>query len=270
MKKFITVLALAIYGLGLDSTLLAQGPGTVHVLMYIDEESGISGSCMIDKKEMTTELTKVENETYMTVKYHPIGGFSAQAASKAIDALRCSSNDVILFFYSGHGYRYNNQSSKFPYMAFSHHSSEVVNSYMLSLKEVSDKIKTKGARLTLVLGDLCNSTLPVSQPAHMALEDEFPSIYKSLFLNAKGNVISASSAPGQTSIAPPGRGSVWAAEFVKVVRKASAERKSKTWSEVLEETKANVIARTGGKMIPVFEVNTTQMTPTARPASIGN
>ncbi len=80
----------------------------------------------------------------------------------AIDLLTPGTNDIVVFYYSGHGFSYEKDAAKkYPQIDLRSHPAsdkiDVVNAHTENLADVFELIKRKGARLNIVIGDCCNS-----------------------------------------------------------------------------------------------------------------
>ena len=68
-------------------------------------------------------------------------------------------NDIVMFYYSGHGFRYPNDASDYPRMWLKTGSDENVETNNLRIEEdVYDHIIKMGAGVNIVLSDCCNTT----------------------------------------------------------------------------------------------------------------
>jgi hypothetical protein len=242
----------------------------IHVLMIIDKYTSIAPSCIKDAEELKRELKTIETQTGLKVVYYECN-FTPQSATKAIRSIKCGADDVLLFYYSGHGYRYADQTDLFPYMAFQSSKNQKLSSEMLSLKEVSQFLKQKKARLTLVLGDLCNSIININEPLTMEPTVNVPETYRQLFLYSKGDLIATSSKAGQPSIATS-FGSVWTMQLLKIMREAVSEGRIMTWEEILTAAKNKTASQSQGyggrSQDPVFQTNVIIERPKPRAADV--
>lgn len=130
--------------------------------------------------------------------------------------LSCSANDVIWYYYSGHGQNYDT----WPRSAGGN-----VNETW-----VHNQLKSKGARLTITLFDCCNWQEPeVPAPKSIRRKSQF---YKFLFLESKGDIKIASCESTQFSFGSDATGSLFTNTFVDQLRTYS------NWNEVLDKAKS--------------------------------
>lgn len=234
---------------------------TIHVLMFIDEVTNIAASCMRDEELLRHEIDKAGQITGIPIKYYK-GSFSKSGLINTLSKLQCKNDDVVFFYYSGHGFRYNNQddSKKYPYMAFNSTRNDIVTSTMYSIEEVHRQIINKKPRLTITIGDLCNSVIPFALPATAGITGESAN-YNRLFKKAKGDILMTSSISGQVSIAT-GKGSLFTRAMTLVIDENTnyVEGKYASWEEILEKSIKKTKKLSDGRQIPTGEVNVTYIT----------
>ncbi len=254
MKQFSIFLSLI---LGLCSLLPAQ---TLHVVMLIDCYSGIALSCGIDRQNIQKELDIIKAHTGMSLRMYPCE-YDPASAKQVAQSIICGADDVILFYYSGHGYRYEGQKDPFPYMAFrARTATEFSSGKMVSLQNILDILKEKNARLTLILGDLCNNELPMTEPLSQDIivttkED----VYKNLFLYSKGYLLSTSSKAGQISQATD-NGSRWTLDFLETLHDAALHNNAANWETILANTDALCNQKSGARQDPYYDNKTSATT----------
>jgi len=173
----------------------------ILVANTLDESIGISCS-----NSQTRELDYFKNiSSQAGMLFYPkiINGlnFNKSNLLSAIDNLKPGKNDVVVFYYNGHGFRYSSDTDPYPRLAMS----TVENSIRLS--DVYFMIKAKNARLSLIIGDCCNSNIgqPPTLAAGGAVTASSPNVLSStncakLFLNSKGNIIATSATKGESAL----------------------------------------------------------------------
>ena len=138
--------------------------------------------------------------------------FNKANVLKAINDVHPGPNDILIFYYSGHGYRYIDQQSEWPRMVLLYTlppTIEYLHENSLSLDDdVYKPLATKGARLLMVIGECCNDTVPgapytpsFTDPIHMsASAGNFsdPDLIKSL-LQESGKMLLATSKPSEST-----------------------------------------------------------------------
>lgn len=160
--------------------------------------------------------------------------FNASAIKLALDTIKVSPQDVLFFYYTGHGYNTKDNNTKFTALSVNDFESNPI-----TLDEISQKLKDKKARLCITLGDCCNNIISLGRgmgkpikPKGTGLSDDDITILKKLFLYAKGSVKIASSEKGQKSNAFP-EGSAYTLAFEKAFEESINKNNYITWEQLL-------------------------------------
>lgn len=144
-----------------------------------------------------------DKQDYWDVQTNPVN------CKKAVQNLNVEPDDIIIFYYIGHGGRPVGQDpNKYPYpqMCLAQNSDEG----LVPLTWVHDVLKSKGARLTITIGMCCNSEsrgmTPKTKPLFSAnygkayVEEDAVANIQKLFLESKGDIIATSASPKETSV----------------------------------------------------------------------
>lgn len=207
MRKFILVSFI----LAAISPITIVGQ-TFHAIIFANtKNSDIGESVTIDFKRMGLEMTTIAKSIgYTLKKYYYYGtqeDFNRNNLERVLTNLSCTPNDIVFFYYSGHGGRAMNEKTDFPEMClFVNDENFKSSSQLYPLHDVYSRIRKKNPRLTIVMGDLCNSLLEgyyrnennASRGATI-LSKGTCDVYKNLFQNVRGGLIAASSEPKYTS-----------------------------------------------------------------------
>lgn len=122
-----------------------------------------------------------------------------------INNLDIDPEDVVFFFYSGHGGRALNDTDIFPQMCMNDPSNQAL---YLPVSHVEDMISKKKPRLAIIITECCNSENPgiKIKPLFAMSTDEYSSVkeydakaLRDLFFNTKGIVKISSSKPKEYS-----------------------------------------------------------------------
>lgn len=174
----------------------------------------------------------------------------------AITILTPGSNDIVVFYYSGHGFSYEKDASKrFPQVDLrSHPASDkiaVVNANTENLSVLFSLIKSRGARLNIVIGDCCNSLIKFKRDLkggddviRMAIKQEMDinkKMAEKLFCNHTASILVAAADKGEYAISDPELGSIFTFNFTHnfklLINKSVDPNEGLPWKKLLEETK---------------------------------
>ncbi|MBQ0121709.1 MAG: caspase family protein [Bacteroidales bacterium] len=205
MKKILGLL-LSIFILG------AAQAQTIHWLTFIDTTDKNVGSCdVMGRNILYGHFINEVNASLAPMGYkvstHDICGtaLSPERCKKEVESLKVTSpDDIIVFYYIGHGVRAFQDETPYPQMWMG----QVNPNKCIPLQWVFNQLKSKGARLNVTIGMCCNNEDYVSAKTHPTFSVNYASpqmsgkkikLIQDLFLGAKGNVIATSASPKQTS-----------------------------------------------------------------------
>jgi len=132
--------------------------------------------------------------------------FKQNKVQTALENLKVGSDDILVFYYFGHGFRYSNHNSRFPICFVGDNGIDQPMEVGISLSRIYQTLEDKGARLNLIFAECCNNDIGVPAPIDQFISSRPMSVsapqkdrYKSLFLGQTGSVLLASSDAGQAS-----------------------------------------------------------------------
>lgn len=157
----------------------------------------------------------------------------ARKVVRALKALHPTEDDVVIFYYSGHGYR-TSASNQWPNLSFA------IERVGLSFSDVIQVISEKKAGFSLILADCCNWPIPRDnapseikiKSVQAILDEGVRRNYCRLFGELKGVVAIASSRAGQPSYCTAD-GSFYSMCFVKALQKSVSADQISDWNEIL-------------------------------------
>lgn len=132
--------------------------------------------------------------------------FTRTNLQNSLDDLETGPNDIIVFYYFGHGFRYSNDVSRYPTCFVGKNGIDQPQDAAWPLTDIYQILIQKKARLTLVLAECCNNEIGIPAPIdsyvaarQMSVNFASKDRYKALFLQNKGSLLLASSDQGQAS-----------------------------------------------------------------------
>ena len=268
IKKFI---AFILWGFIL---ILPTNSQTLHAIIFANtkcpgEEPGSMGigpSVTCDYQRMKIEFETMASFLNYKKDFQWYEGspnhFCRTNLESALNNLSCGKDDIVIFYYSGHGGRSPKETQDpFPWMQLvvdPYHTPWNASQYY-SLSQVLKRIEAKQPRLSIVLGDLCNSlsnAIPQKDVPEMKGATKISKapcdFYKDLFLKVKGSIISSSSRPGETSAAFSD-GGAFTICFTEALQIMVSNNMEPDWETLLEGTKIRTSKVTQGKQNPIYE-----------------
>ena len=267
MKKLLTVLALSF-------CLFSAEAKTIHWITFIDTTDENVGEIDINSRKFlysrwinVVNAAMVQNG-YRTAVYDFYGiHTSPENCRRAIRDLRCDPDDIVIFYYIGHGTRAADDVTKYPQMLLA----QLDENKLIPLSWVHRELKAKNARLTLTIGMCCNSVQHVRARQEPTFGVNYGNTYMSpsqvmaiqkAFLENKGDIIACSSAPGEPSSACSVRGIgdtdfctfCFISQFEEMTATDTFEWKN-FFTEVQDEVRKSAAAVTGRRQVPQFDVN---------------
>ena len=271
------IILLSVMSLLLGASVNSQ---TLHAIIFANTKSpgnpqkindiGIGPSVTVDFERMSIEMTSIANFINYNLKkyyyYDTPDRFSRSSLINVLNNLSCGKDDIVFFYYSGHGARYENEESDYPEMILKVPYGPASPNEIYPLYDVYKKIMSKSPRLTIVLGDLCNSIWEGAYKDYNSSRGvsiksmSICDIYKNLFLNVKGGLIATSSEPGQTSGGRIDIGGIFTASFLDCLGSFASQGQNVSWEILFENTIIKAQQRSkpddrGKKQTPVYSVN---------------
>ena len=189
------------------------GANTIYWITFTDTtDPEIGSTSQVAQSYLYSQWIEKVNEAlapkcYTAEEYKFDGSNTSPENCKAvIKNLQCSSNDIVIFYYIGHGGRSLADNAKYPQMMLAQKYDEKC----IPLTWVHEELKRKNARLTMTIGMCCNNFIEYLGPKDAIAfssnrqevnynpTQEIKNIQK-LFLGYTGNIILSSSSPGQNS-----------------------------------------------------------------------
>ena len=213
--------------------------------------------------------------------------YSKENVVKSIDAIKAGSDDILVFYYTGHGFRFEKQDDvEYPHVylksTLPKATDGIINENSLNLNEIFESVKARGARLNIVIGDCCNNLIHFERKfsdrdkkprtddaSDLVVYDE--SKCRALFCDLTGSIIVASADKGQFSITVDDIGSIFTYNFTKNLKILLSTPPGSSagfpWQKFLEESTEETFSQSKtfdigvdkviqGNQKPIFKVFT--------------
>lgn len=239
--------------------LTAKEKGTRLLMMVVanTNDKTIGKTCAVDKESMYKTFSELAE--FLEIGFVPtvITGddFSKANVDKALNALRPTEQDIVVFYYSGHGFSDRNDAYSFPYLDLRDKSFQAFGGqYTLNMEAIYKKIKLKGGRLNLVLSDCCNN-----DPTQTSnISQETPSTRTSsigwnkdkclaLFMNpARISILMTAARKGELSAGNTQDGGFFSFNFRQSLEKSIGlvnKDKEVSWTTILNNARTQTVER---------------------------
>lgn len=186
--------------------------------------------------------------------------YGKESIMDGINALSPGSNDIVVFYYSGHGFSYEKNERKiFPQVDLralpASDKIDVVNAYTENLSDLFNLIKARGARLNIVIGDCCNNLIDFRRKAKggssvFLNEKKQPVVVNKktaevLFCDYTASILIASASKGEYAVSDDELGSLFTYNFSeslkKIMKKDIDKNQGLPWEKLLKETSRNAL-----------------------------
>lgn len=180
--------------------------------------------------------------------------YSQDNIISAINLLEPGSNDVVIFYYSGHGFSYEKDASKnFPQVDMRPHPAsdkiDFINAHTQNLDDLFLLVKSRGARLNIVIGDCCNSLIEFKRKYKggsddLLLEKKKPVVInkqacEALFCDYTASILVAAADKGQYAVSDEKLGSLFTYNLCKTLKRIMKNDLDRSigipWKKLLED-----------------------------------
>lgn len=182
---------------------------TLHLIVVANTNvSDIGAACAKDMANLNSEFGGIAR--VLGMKYDPnlIQGRNYSKANLAnlMRSFKPGSDDVVVFVYTGHGFRFDDQQDYYPNMDLCPTSYDDPMKNYVAVSDVYKELVAKGARLSLVFSDCCNNEIGETTPlvntnTLFSRSNNNFDIKKleRLFVDASGSLIATAASPGEVS-----------------------------------------------------------------------
>jgi hypothetical protein len=135
-------------------------PVQLHLLIVANtEDENIGSTCVKDKDRTLKTFTDLADFLKFKLDVKTVFGkdYNKKNVEAAIQSIQAGPNDVVVFYYTGHGFSNPNDNYQYPHVELRAKSYEKLEGNSLSMEEIYNTIKRKGANLNIVMSDCCNS-----------------------------------------------------------------------------------------------------------------
>lgn len=225
---------------------------TFHTIIMVNkEEPNRQVDRTADYNNMSSFFTKIAQSLGYKNNMLRYSGqnFRATNALQAIESLNVELNDIVVFYYSGHGANWDDD--EWPHMAFLDRQYGETTIY--------NKLREKfgNAKLILCISDCCNMDSEGARREKRTYSSFDPTLTKKLFTDFEGHrsyEISAS-IRGQYSYSNRMFGALFGIALREAVSSALTGKTQPNWVYVLEKAKSLTLELTRQEQMPQFKMD---------------
>jgi len=227
---------------------------TLHLIIIADTlDNKIGQSVAVDSKNFQDFFQSVVNSSQGKIFLNKIVLEGRDITRNNLIATlnfvspRIKSNDIVVFLYSGHGYRMQTKASKWPFLN--------TREYATDFDEVITILKSSNSRQFIAIADCCNSFIDrgirtakfLKSPESFSYQD-----IERMFLLPKTKIAASGSKVGQFSNGDDVDGGYFSAAFVSNLRKSLLSSDG-NWDKVFTGAVSVVSQRTQNEQVPQYE-----------------
>ncbi|MDP1835176.1 MAG: caspase family protein [Chlamydiales bacterium] len=231
---------------GLFLTLLAilasqSAYADLQAIIVGDTVSPTGGAAALDIRRVEKQLKDIKRHTGLHVNCTVLTDtqVTSDQVLKVLDQIAVGEDDVVIFYYLGHGYRTSLKKSVWPFLYLCN------DARGMDLSLIVERIMLKKPRMALIVADCCNNVMDdeFKQPweakyplkRHMVYPDRG---YKELFVKFKGIIVACGSELGEYAYCHQG-GHFYTDALLKSIKEEVVST-SPSWEKLLERARLNV------------------------------
>lgn len=218
---------------------------TFHAIIATDtNDVNIGESVKVDLNQMTALTKTISERTGLRLNQQVVTGqaLSHKSVTEILTNLSVTTNDVVMFYYSGHGFN-KGSSSRWPSLKVDRALAQ-----SLDLDAVVTTLNAKHPRFFIAMADACNNYIGTrSLDKGVKIEDlpETPDNYRRLFLNYRGHIIASAASPTQLAFGNS-NGGLFTTAFLKSLTEHLASN-DPDWHNIMKDAEQPIEYDSEGK-----------------------
>lgn len=230
----------------------------IMVIVADTKDPVIGKGCREDIRSIRNMFKKLTDHMEFNYLELVVAGaeYSKENVLEAIEALTPDNDDIIVFYYSGHGFSFDKDADKrYPQIDLRSINdsdiSEVIVDNANNLMDLFELIKSRGARLNIVIGDCCNNRIKINKKfkggdhSNQKVDIEEMTINKemgtSMFCHSTASILVAAADKGEFAVSDDEIGSIFTFNFTNnlkiLLNKSVDDVHELPWKKLLEDTK---------------------------------
>jgi hypothetical protein len=207
--------------------------GSLRVLIVGDtNDRSIGKSVVTDVNNFEAFARQIASRTGLTLDMKTIKGgeLKSKNITNAVNSLRAESDDTVIFYYSGHGFRTQKVQTRWPLLYIPDAGQKGVD-----FQWVIDTINAKNPRMLLAISDSCNNYIDMPQAGinSRAMLEDSDEAWRKLFVEYSGRIYASGSTVGQMSFGQDAVGGAFTSRFLAIVR-AEVRKPDPKWDYIMQ------------------------------------
>lgn len=255
----------------------SRGPGNttkgvrLHFISITNTmDKDIGPTCVLDKKNTLKIFSSIAETLKIPMDSTQITGmdFNKKNLFKAIDTITAGDNDIIVFYYSGHGYSKKNNPNLFPFLdlRINPTTPPLPGKEEVNIDSIYTLIKAKKGKVKLVLSDCCNygeTMKSIIAPNLAGIRGGpvrlSPAYCQELFINPEKPVsyLMTAASKGEVSAGTNAQGGFFTSQFKASLEKYAGIGNTDTfsWADIVSDAQTLTKTTAGGASCPLPENN---------------
>jgi len=232
LRRIITTLLAVVFTVCIVQSVFAAK--IIPVIIADTNDKDIGKECVSDIKIMKAFVADVKKYTDLPGKPIVINGDNVEPGYMLdqLEKLNVEEDDVLLFYFSGHGYRtFWKLFSPWPYLFFS------TDNIGLKYDDVMKMLRLKEPRLLITFADVCNKSVPLmfAPPVYKKAIDteQLRANYRHLFLESRGTIYVTSAKRGEYAWGVE-QGAVYTLAFLQSFGEFISLGRLPVWQEIMD------------------------------------
>ena len=249
MAKLRQSIAIGVFLVIATFSFTAQAANLIAFIASDTLDYNIGTSVSLDFNHMRTEMKNVARYTGLTLKEILLKDKTnnTQTFRQNLNSIHANKDDVIVFFYAGHGFRTKSKSdSPWPNLVFTQEPQHQDKGIQYDF--VIHTLMEKKPRLLITIADVCNSFVREDRAPPLVTKalliapntEKIRANYKHLYLDEIGMINIAGAKIGEYATGNDNNGGAFTKAFIDSVKNETEKSSVASWRNILERASAKV------------------------------
>lgn len=212
---------------------------TLRVLIVGDtNDRSIGKSVVTDIVNVEAFLREAAQKSGMAIDLKVLKGaeIKSKIITTAVTQIKVEPDDAVIFYYSGHGFRTQQVTTRWPLLYIPDAGTKGVD-----FQWVIDTINAKNPRMVLAISDSCNSFIdtPARSVNTRAMQKDQDAAWRKLFAEFSGRIYASGSIVGQYSFGQDATGGAFTSRFLGIVR-GEATKADPNWDHIMKQASQKI------------------------------